>query len=274
MRLFDEDRLQSLAARHREEYATASPFPHVVIDDFLTTDICDRLLAEFPRREDIDWLKFERHHSKKLATKGDRQFGDYTRQVLLEFNTALCLRFLEALTGIEGLLPDPHYEGGGLHQIERGGFLKVHTDFNYHNKLKLDRRINLIVYLNRDWQEEYGGHLELWARDMSRCVRRVLPVYNRCVVFSTTDWSFHGHPERLTCPPEQTRKSLALYYYSNGRPQEERSAAHGTLWQESKPASRARRLCAGVLRGLATVTESPAKLMRRAATAITTRKVG
>lgn len=272
MRLFDEDRLQSLADRYRKAYAAAEPFPHVVIDDFLPADVCDQLIAEFPRRDDIDWLKFDRHHSKKLATKGDLQFKDFTREVLLAFNTAPCLRFLEALTSIEGLLPDPYYEGGGLHQIERGGYLKVHTDFNYHNKLKLDRRINLIVYLNRDWKEEYGGHLELWERDMSGCVQRVLPVFNRCVVFSTTEWSFHGHPERLTCPPERTRKSLALYYYSNGRPAEERAAPHGTNWQESRPVSPVRRVCAGMLHGLATVTETPARFMRRVATSLTTRK--
>jgi hypothetical protein len=91
----------------------------------------------------------------------------------------------------------------------------------------------LIVYLNKDWRESYNGHLELWDRTMSRCVQKILPIYSRCVVFSTTDWSYHGHPEKLACPAGMTRKSIALYYYTNGRPQEERSAHHGTLWQET-----------------------------------------
>src|SRR5205823_3371902 len=129
MRLFNEDRLQGLAAEHRERYVKAEPFSHTVLDDFLPPEVCDRLIAEFPKRDEIDWLRFDKHHSKKLATKGDDQFTDYTRAVLLAFNSAPCLRFLEALTGIAGLLPDPYFEGGGLHQIERGGFLKMHTDF-------------------------------------------------------------------------------------------------------------------------------------------------
>jgi hypothetical protein len=95
------------------------------------------------------------------------------------------------------------------------------------------------VYLNRDWQEEFGGHLELWDRSMEQSVVRVLPVFNRCVVFSTTDWSYHGHPEPLNCPETTSRKSLALYYYSNGRPTDEQSESHSTLYQQ-RPAERAR----------------------------------
>ena len=112
---------------------------------------------------------------------------------LLEFvKGCVFLEFLESLTGIDGLIPDPYYEGGGLHPIVPGGFLKVHADFNWHKDLKLDRRLNVIVYLNRNWKEEYGGHLELWNREMTRCERRVLPIFNRCVIFSTTDFSYHG----------------------------------------------------------------------------------
>ena len=121
------------------------------------------------------------------------------------------LRFLEALTGIEGLIPDPYFGGAGPHQILPGGFLKVHADFNWHPLLKLDRRLNLLVYLNKDWREEYGGQLELWDRDMARCERQILPVFNRTVVFSTTDFSFHGHPRPLACPGgEEPQVGLVL----------------------------------------------------------------
>jgi Rps23 Pro-64 3,4-dihydroxylase Tpa1-like proline 4-hydroxylase len=267
MSLFDTDHYRQLGQHHAAAYASAEPFPHIAIDDFLPTEILEQLLTEFPSADQIDWLRFEKHHSKKLATKGDKQFGPFTRQVMNEFSTAACLSFLETLTGITGLVPDPYFEGGGLHQIEPGGFLKIHADFNYHNKLRLDRRINLIVYLNKDWKDEYGGNLELWDRGMTKSVRKILPVYNRCVVFSTTDWSYHGHPEKLTCPPGRTRKSLALYYYSNGRPEEEKSTAHGTLWQE-RPTSTFRTTCANVLRGVAGVAESPGFLIRRAARVI------
>lgn len=245
MSLFAAERYRALGEQHAAAYAAAEPFPHIAIDDFLPVEVCDGVLGEFPRPDQIDWMRFERHHSKKLATKGDDQFGPATQALMREFSSAACLQFLEALTGIGGLIPDPYFEGGGLHQIETGGYLKVHADFNFHRKLRLDRRINLIVYLNRDWREEYNGHLELWDREMTRCVKKVLPVFNRCVVFSTTDWSYHGHPEKLACPPDRTRKSLALYYYTNGRPEEEKSEAHGTLWQE-RPAKKRRGLFGGL----------------------------
>jgi Rps23 Pro-64 3,4-dihydroxylase Tpa1-like proline 4-hydroxylase len=142
------------------------------------------------------------------------------------------LHFLERLTGIDGLIPDPYFGGGGIHQIEPGGFLEVHADFNWHPKLRLDRRLNMLIYLNRDWPEEYGGHLELWDRQLRECVRSILPVFNRTVVFSTTDSSYHGHPRPLGCPPGRTRKSVSLYYYTNGRPDEERSAPHDTIFRK------------------------------------------
>ena len=147
-------------------------------------------------------------------------------------NSAPFLEFLKILTGISPLISDPRLEGGGLHQIERNGFLKIHADFNVHPLYKLDRRLNLLIYLNKDWEEAYGGHFELWDREMSRCIEKILPTFNRMVVFSTTDYSYHGHPDPLTCPPDRYRRSLALYYYTNGRPEEEKSATHSTLYQQ------------------------------------------
>jgi hypothetical protein len=263
--LLEPAHYQLLARQHCKEYATAEPYPHAALDDFLPAEVCAQVLEEFPRPGQIDWLKFERHHSQKLATRGDGQFGERTRELLRQLNGPAFLQFLEALTGIEGLIPDPYFEGGGLHQIERGGHLKVHADFNWHRKLRLDRRINFILYLNKDWREEYGGHLELWDRSMSRCVRKVLPVFNRCVIFNTTSRAYHGHPERLACPPEHTRKSVALYYYTNGRPAEERADEHGTLWQERPARGRARRWAGAALRATATAVEVPGRLLRRTA---------
>jgi 2OG-Fe(II) oxygenase superfamily len=222
--------LQARAQAFRESYARAEPFPHVVIDDFFPEPLLASLLEEFPSPGAIDWQRFDAGTEKKLASKLEEQLGDRTRRFIWSLNSQVFISFLETLTGIDGLIPDPHLWGGGLHQIVPGGFLKVHADFNRHERLRLDRRLNLLLYLNRDWKEEYGGHLQLWTRDMSRCVVKVLPVFNRCVVFSTTDFSYHGHPDPLTCPEGRTRKSLALYYYTNGRPAEELSGDHSTLF--------------------------------------------
>ncbi len=201
------------------------------MDDFLPEDVLDGVLAEFPKPHQAEWLAFDSPNERKLATKDDSAMGKTTRHLLAELNSAAFIDFLERLTGIEGLVPDSHFVGGGLHQIVRGGHLKVHADFNRHPRTGLERRLNVLLYLNHDWREEYGGALELWSRDMSTSEVRILPFFNRCVVFSTTSTTFHGHPEPLNCPEGDTRKSMALYYYSKDRPAEEGAAEHNTLFK-------------------------------------------
>lgn len=137
--------------------------------------------------------------------------------MLYHLNSSTFLDFLSKITGIENLIADSYFEGGGMHQIRRGGKLKIHADFNRHPRYDLDRRLNALLYLNPDWQEEYGGNLELWDRHMTSCVVRIAPLFNRFVVFATTDFTYHGHPDPLTCPEDVTRKSLALYYYTHER---------------------------------------------------------
>lgn len=217
----------------REQYVQAKPFPHIVLDGLFEDELLERLLADFPRPGDIPWRRFDNATEKKLGYTHETRLRPDLQLFLYEMGSAPVLQFLEALTGIEGLVPDPYYGGAGPHQIEPGGFLKVHVDFNWHPLMKLDRRLNLLVYLNQDWQEEYGGHLELWNRDVTRCVQRILPVFNRTVLFSTTDFSFHGHPSPLTCPEGRTRKSVSFYYYSNGRPDDERSTPHDTVFHKT-----------------------------------------
>lgn len=230
MSLFEESRYGRLAREHQAAYRSADPFPHAVIDDFLPPEVCARLADEFPSSHQIDWVQFQEAASIKSASKCAEDLPPYIRSILFEFNSVPFLRFLECLTGIEKLISDPYFEGGGLHRIERGGFLKIHADFNRHPTLGLDRRINALLFLNRDWREEWGGHLELWNRSMTRCVRKVTPVLNRCVIFNTTDHAYHGHPDKLDSPPGVSRRSLALYYYTSERPKEEHSNGHTTLY--------------------------------------------
>ena len=265
--LFRSARYVEMAERLAPVYAGASPFPHVVIDDFLPEALASRMLAEFPSPDAANWVRLDKSaYSKKLAANQEEQVGPFIFSVLQELNSADFLSFLQRLTGIQGLAPDPYFEGGGLHQILPGGFLKVHADFNLHSVMRLDRRLNLLVYLNRDWRDDYGGHLELWDRTMTRCETRVLPVFNRAVLFNTTDWSFHGHPDPLACPTGMTRKSIALYYYSRGRPEEETSPSHSTLWQIRPAEPGGSRLAwARRLRRLARILDRVPKALRRRA---------
>lgn len=217
----------------REAYESAAPFPHAVLDGLFPDSALEEVLAEFPRPGEIEWVQFDSPTERKLGYSYRSRLRPAVQTFLWIMNSAPMLEFLEALTGIRGLIPDPYFGGAGPHQIEAGGFLKVHADFNWHPLLHLDRRLNVLVYLNQDWREEYGGHLELWDREVTRCVQKILPVFNRTVVFSTTDHSFHGHPTPLACPAGRTRKSISLYYYTNGRPAEERTDPHDTLFRKT-----------------------------------------
>lgn len=215
----------------RDQYKRAEPFPHIVIDGLFDDAALDAVLREFPSPEQMRWTRFDNAQERKLGYSHDSStISDTVRRFLDAMNGFEMLLFLERLTGIGGLIPDPYFGGGGLHQIESGGFLKVHADFNVHPKLHLDRRLNMLIYLNRNWREDYGGHLELWDGDAHECRRRILPIFNRTVVFSTTDISYHGHPHPLSSPPGVTRKSVSLYYYTAGRPRNEASAPHDTIF--------------------------------------------
>ena len=219
----------------RAQYQSADPFPHIVMDGLFDDHVLDRIVAEFPKPDEMRWMTFDSPTEKKLGYYHEHStITPAIRAFLDALNGFETLLFLEELTGIEGLIPDPYFGGGGLHQIESGGFLKIHTDFNVHPKLKLDRRVNMLVYLNRDWQDQWGGHLELWNASMTERRQHIAPLFNRTVVFSTTDTSFHGHPHPLTTPPGVTRKSVSLYYYTAGRPEEERSAPHDTIFREPR----------------------------------------
>jgi Rps23 Pro-64 3,4-dihydroxylase Tpa1-like proline 4-hydroxylase len=215
----------------RDAYRTGVPFPHISIDDFFPESIVDQVLGEFPSPESIEWKEFKSSRERKLASSNEQILGPVTRRLIWELNSQVFLEFLQVLTGIDNLIPDPMLSGGGLHQTVRGGKLGVHVDFNKHHHYRLDRRLNLLLYLNKDWQEEYGGHFEFWDRDVKKCVKKVLPVFNRIAVFSTSEHSWHGHPDPLSCPEDMSRKSLALYYYTNGRPADEGADDHSTVFR-------------------------------------------
>jgi hypothetical protein len=215
------EELKAFAKEKKDTYQTADPFPNIYFDNFFIPEKLKEVLNEFPDLTKNPDLKFNDPNQVKLASKGEYRFGDKTLHFMHFLNSQPFLEFLSELTGIENLIPDPFFDGGGCHQIQPGGMLKIHADFNKHPTTKLDRRLNVLVYMNEDWHEEYGGHFELWDTEMKGVRKKILPLFNRMALFSTTSNSYHGHPNPLTCPPDRTRKSLALYYYTNGRPQSE-----------------------------------------------------
>ncbi len=231
------DELMGLASHYKSTYSSNSPFPNIYFDDFFNDAFLTEVLSEFPEMGGKEDIQYKTPNEVKLASRGESRFGKATKVFMHFLNSEPFLNFLSELTGIEDLLGDPYYEGGGCHQIKRGGFLKVHADFNKHKRTGLDRRLNVLVYLNKDWKEEYGGHFELWNADMTKGEKKILPLFNRMAMFSTTDFSYHGHPDKLNCPEDRSRRSLALYYYTNGRPAHEINEGledHTTLFVDRK----------------------------------------
>lgn len=211
-------------------YHTTPPFPHAAFDNLFPRSLMEEVSREFPddptfqaSSDCVQGGKCYRDKNQlgKSELSSFTSYGPATQALFAYMKTPAFLQFLEALTDIHGIIADDQHLGSGLHQSIAGGLLGVHSDFNKHKVTGLHRRVNIFVFFNEDWEDSYEGHLELWPRDLSVCQARILPVLGRFVVFSSTDFSYHGHPHALTCPPHRSRRSLALYYYTQSRPASE-----------------------------------------------------
>ncbi len=213
--LIDIDRLTADIEAKAAQYAAASPFPHIVVDDVLTSDAFAQCVREFPDTHDPFWKGYLHVNETKYANTQPDTWGATLSGVAKEFVSPEFVAWLERVTGIHGLLPDWTMDGGGLHQTLRGGHLNIHADFSTHHVHEnWARRVNILLYLNEEWHDDWGGHLELWDKDMTSVQGRVTPKGNRMLVFTTSQESFHGHPDPLTCPDDVARRSLALYYFT------------------------------------------------------------
>lgn len=209
----DFDALTSRLRLTRASFAAATPFPHVVVEDFLPEAIADDLAAEFEDRS-IGWRHLH-HVNERKRVFGDRdRMGPAAGAVVDALHSRRFVTTLAELTGVPELVGDPDLDGAGLQETHPGGHLNVHVDALAHSKRKRwSRQLNLILFLNRNWEDEYRGCLEFWDANARNRVRSYAPVFNRCVIFRTSDTSFHGVPEGVACPAGRTRKSLALYYF-------------------------------------------------------------
>jgi Rps23 Pro-64 3,4-dihydroxylase Tpa1-like proline 4-hydroxylase len=194
----------------RERYVEASPFPHIMIDDFLPEEVAEACLAHFPSNREVEAITYNRDQERLKTQYNPDTLPGSLRGLFYAFNSRPFLRVLENITGIKGLIPDPYFLGAGFHEIGQGGFLSMHADFNHHKPMNLERRIN-----NKDWTDAYGGQLELWDDKMEKCEVSIVPTFNRCVIFNTTSRSWHGNPQPVNHPAGVTRKSIALYYYTS-----------------------------------------------------------
>lgn len=229
-----EARVDELASSYRH----AAPFPHVVIDDVLPPEVLERVYAELAEMNSGDWNGYVHFNERKFSNTDVDSWGDTLRSVADVFASDRFRVFLEHVSGFDGLHADTSLDGGGVHRCYRGGFLNIHADFTAHHSVaNWRRRVNLLLYLNPTWDPSWGGDLELWDRDMQRCVSSVAPIGNRILVFSTDEHSYHGHPDPLRTPDAVARQSLALYYFT----EEDNPLARATDYRP-RPTDGARRM--------------------------------
>lgn len=189
------------------KYQSANPFHHIVVDNFLDTAWANVLYHTIQQIPDDQWWKYDTPLEKKWAYDKLQSYGFF-----IDMNSPLILNYLEKLTGIHGLIPDPYFRGAGFHRINKGGHLDLHADFDRHPKLNLKRRLNVLIYLNKDYKPEYGGELELYDKHTFTKAKSIEPIFNRMVCFDTSDGAIHGHPSLWQS--DVPRYSIALYYYT------------------------------------------------------------
>ena len=276
---------QHHAHRMARSYAVAAPFPHAVIDHLFALKTVEAIAHEIPEETlpsgcvpgaAACYLRRNTHYRKSELHR--QAMGPYTRALFATLRSPPFVRFLEVLSGVGGLIPDPGYEGSGVHLTGDGGVLAVHHDFNWMHcthstvsgaaypyqdctrpdakgradetgRVRLHRRVNVFVYLNREWRDSYGGHLEMWSRNMSQCEQRILPSLGRFAVFSSTDFSFHGHPTPMRLPRGRLRRSIAFYYYTTARPRDECvdgdcATFRNAVWQQLGDGCKSCKACA------------------------------
>ncbi len=226
-----------LGAKDGIEYFD-EPFRHLVIDNFLDEDLARVCLQSFPSLDESCWESANDDDIEiKYRTTWTSEF-DIPEGIVNAIRVLNCGPLIKAMgdrIGISKLIPDPYFTGGGLNVTTKGGLLDVHVDGNYHDATSLNRRVNAILYLNQNWLPEYGGEFGLYDKLGEVCIKKVLPIFNRLVIFDSNDYSFHGLPSPLLCPKEVSRKSIILYYYTKEpRPSHQIAVnePHSALWKK------------------------------------------
>ena len=196
-----------------ESYRGKQPYPYGGFDDFLPAEVLDHVLEELQTLPEAE-TSFNRPQEKLKTSYVPERLPTYTRNLFYVLNSRPFVQFLENMTGIKGLIPDPYFAGGGVHVVGNGGHLDIHADFNHNAILNLERRLNVLIYLNKDWEKDFGGSFEIWNHEMTEMVESFVPLFNRMVCFNTGSTTWHGNPTPVNHPEGKPRMSLALYYYT------------------------------------------------------------
>ena len=212
----DQAKLSRVASENRARYVGATPFPHVALDNLFPSELLDAVIQDLPAESNA-WTKYDNVNERKSVFSDVNAFGPAAETFAYALNSLAMVKFIETLTGIDDLIPDPYLHAAGYMKVDPGGFLDLHHDFTMHKQLPLERRINVLVYLNRDWQEDWGGQLELHSSDgltdPKHLEVQIPPVFNRTVVFNTPN-ALHGHRIPVACPADRSRLLFSCFYFT------------------------------------------------------------
>jgi len=231
MELINYDGLAERQAEIKAQYQSKKPYRFVMFENFFSPEQAELIYQNYPPVVESKWDGTTYINQKNKFQKTKFEAGSVMENLFKELNSKKFLNWLQEISDIEDeLLADDELVGGGLHQSITGAFLNVHVDYNLHPTTKFHRRINVLVYMNKEWRDEYEGHVELWdlSNNHKTLLAKYAPTFNRCVIFETNEISFHGHPKPLKTPANINRKSIATYYYTRTRPENEIAPDHNT----------------------------------------------
>ena len=213
--IINQEKLDSQLFNLKIGYQKAKPFPSTYMDGFLSKSSLSKISQDFPKVTDKIWTHYIHYNEHKHGLTKWEYLPKSVQDLITEMGSPTFINWLEELTGIPKLFADPKMEGSGLHQTLPGGFLNIHADFTVHPlNSNWQRRVNVLVYLNENWDSDWGGDLELWDDKMQNCEQRIAPLNNRVAIFSTGKKTYHGYPNPIECPEGQARKSIAVYFYT------------------------------------------------------------
>ncbi len=234
LEVFNHKFYPQLAYDNSNLYQENKPYPHIVFEDFLPLDIANIISNEYPdlNKTAKDFKFHDHEYASRYLLEDSTKFSTNLKLFSNAISSRSFLLFLETLTGIKSLIPDPYFMGGGAMVTNQGGYLNIHVDFNWHQKLQAWRRCNVLFYLTQDWKEEYEGKLELWSKDGKKKVKDITPLFNRVIIFNTTSTTYHGQPVPAICPKDKPRHVFSAFYYATEKDEETEDNPHYTKYKQ------------------------------------------
>jgi Rps23 Pro-64 3,4-dihydroxylase Tpa1-like proline 4-hydroxylase len=235
LKIFDSIDYRDLALRNTEKYQNNLPFPHIVLDNFLPKELAKKIADAFPTsKSNPEDFKFHGNKNvQRFLFENVNSFNTNLRLFTAAISSRSFLLFLETLTGLKHLIPDPYFLGGGAMATGNGGYLNTHIDFNWNQKIQAWRACNVLFYFSKDWLAEYNGNLVLYSEDGKEPIKEIEPLFNRIVIFNTTSKSYHGQPKKLECPEGVFRNLFSAFYYSSTKAEAVSDVPHYTNYADS-----------------------------------------